>query len=258
MSTSPVRDPWAGYLERFHRESPGITETTFSRARDPELGDPYDWLASAIPPSSERVLDLGCGSSPVQPRLSVGSGYVGMDLSGDELLGGRRRGRGPTCQADARAIPLADATVDAVIWCMSLMLVRPVEDALAESTRVLRRGGVLAALLPSGGPIGLTDARVVASLALTLRGPGSMPQRLSRRRMSRLVRAVGLEVVSAGSHRFALPLEDADDADLAVRMLYTPGRDEEQLQRARTSLGRLARPGRELPLPLLRLVCRRP
>jgi SAM-dependent methyltransferase len=257
MAPTPVRDHWSAYLERFHRESPGITETTFVQTRDAELGDPYDWLVAALPLDASRILDLGCGSSPVQPRLRPGTSYIGVDLSADELRGGRARGRGPTCRADARAIPLGDASVDAVVSCMSLMLVRPVEDALAEVARVLRPGGVLVALLPSAGPVRLGDVPVISSLALALRGPGSMPQRLTRTRISRLTARLGLEVVSASAHRFALPLEDADAADLAVGMLYTPGRDEGQRRRARRRLERLARPGRELPLPLLRLVCRR-
>lgn len=250
-------DPWDGYLGRFHRDRPGITETTFSRARNLEVGDPYDWLTAALPRVASRVLDLGCGSSPIQGHLPLGSTYVGIDLSADELRVGRELGRGPTSRADARAIPLATSSVDVVVSSMSLMLVTPVDAALAECARVLRRGGRLVVLLPSAWPLVLSDVPVLTSLVVTLRGPGSMPQRLPRRRAARLAAVHGLDLVSAETRRFALPVDDAAAAELAVDMLYTPGRDQAQLHRARRRLARMARPGRELPLPLLRLAFRR-
>jgi hypothetical protein len=54
---------WDGYLEGFHAERPGITESVLRRARAGGT-DPYDWLAEVVPRRG-RVLDLGCGSAPL-------------------------------------------------------------------------------------------------------------------------------------------------------------------------------------------------
>ena len=257
MPESRARDGWDAYLGWYHADRPGITEDAFSHARDVDGGDPYDWLVSSLPATVGRVLDLGCGTSPVQPRMTTATAYLGVDLSVDELRVGRALGRGPTAVGDARSLPATDAEFDCVVSSMSLMLVRPVADGLAEVARVLRPGGTFAVLLPSAGPIGVADLGVVLSLAVALRGPGSMPQRLTRRRLDRLAGEAGLELVSAEARRFALPLETPIDAALAVSMLYTPGMDRRRLDRAQDRLGRRSAPGRSLPVPLLRAVLRR-
>jgi hypothetical protein len=83
-----------------------------------------------------------------------------------------------------------------------------------------------------------------------------MPQQLSVRRLRSLMREAGLEMVDAARERFPFPVHRPEHASLAVRSLYTPGRSAHTLARAETVLARLAGPGGELPVPLLRVVAR--
>ena len=254
-----MADPrWRAYLQRYHAQAPGITEAAFEHATDAEVGSPYEWLVAALPRELGDVLDVACGNAALQPRLRGATSYRGVDVSAAELAEGRARGRGPLTAGDARALPVPDASVDTVVSSMGLMLVDPPERAVAEIARVLRPGGVVGLLLPASGPVRPGDLRPLLALARHLRGPGSMPRRVTRRRLRRLARGYGLTVVHTASRRFAFPLRTADDARLAVRALYTPGRTVHQLGTAEAALTRLAAPHRTLPVPVLRVVARKP
>lgn len=247
---------WADYVARYHAGNPGITEAAFEHARDPVLGTPHDWLATAIRGPAGAVLDVACGSAPMFDRLKFDS-YLGLDLSAAELDLASSRGRGPVRLADARAVPLPDAGIDTVVCSMGLMLVQPMPDAVREIARVLRPGGRLALLLPALGPVSLRDLRPVLALTAALRGPGSMPQHLGGRRTCLLLAASGLAVQSLQRHRFAFPLRHPQDARLAVSALYTPGRSAAQLRRAQNRLSRYLAADGEIGLPLMRVVAER-
>lgn len=251
------RDPWDRYLDGYHGANAGITERAFAHAADPAVGSAYDWLLSAVPGPYGDVLDVACGSAPLHPLLDGASSYLGVDLSPAELASARARGRGPVVVGDARHLPVADRSVDTVVSSMGLMLVLPLAAALDEIARVLRPGGRAAFLLPAGGPLRLRDVPPLLVLARWLHGPGSMPQRVGHRRLAHGLRDVGMTVQTRSRHRFGFPLRSAEDAGLALRALYTPGRSAAQLASAERALTRLARPGRELPVPLLRVVARR-
>ncbi|WP_454853636.1 class I SAM-dependent methyltransferase [Promicromonospora soli] len=256
MTAEPT--PWSTYLKAYHARRPGITEAAFDHARDPHVGTAHDWLAAALPDQAGDVLDVACGNAPLQPRLSRARSYLGIDLSEAELRAARNAGRGPVLQGDARALPLPDSSIDTIVSSMGLMLVQPLAPAISEVARVLRPNGTVAFLVPARTPLRLTDLRPLAVLSLHLRGPGSMPQHVGRRRLAALLEQSGLVVTQATTRRFPFPLRTPTDALLAVQSLYTPGRSPERLADAEAALGRIARPGRELPLPLLRMVARKP
>ncbi|MFH5822898.1 class I SAM-dependent methyltransferase [Georgenia sp. AZ-5] len=249
--------PWSRYLETYHREHPGITERAFEHARDARLGSPHDWLVDAVPTEAGDVLDVACGNAVLQPRLSAAASYLGVDISQSELRAARARGRGPVIQADARALPLPDAAVDTVVSSMGLMLLHPLSAAVGEIARVLRPHGTAAFLLPAAWPVRPSDVRPLLALTFHLHGPGSMPQLVTRRHLTRLLREAGLTVVHADTHRFEFPLRDRHDAHLAVQSLYTPRRTPAQLAAAEQALTALAGPDRHLPVPLLRLTARK-
>jgi SAM-dependent methyltransferase len=246
-------DAWTEYLGAYHAAHPGITERILSGSRHPELGDPYQWLREAVPHRPTRVLDLACGSAPMH-ALFPDSQYLGVDVSDAELGVARSRGRGPVLSADALALPVASGSVDVVVCSMALMLLRPVEQALAEVARVLRPEGTFAAMRPVSLPLHARDLRVVAPLLLGLRHLPELPQRLTGRGVDRALTGSGLRRVSEGGARFAHPLATPADAHLAVEALYLPHVPAARRRIAAERLAGLARPGREVPVSLHRVV----
>ena len=107
------------------------------------LGDPGDL-------SGRRVLEVGCGAASCS-RMLVGEGAraVGVDLSAGMLREARaadaRTGTAvPLVQADAGALPFADATFDAAFSAFgALPFVADETAVLREVARVLRPGAPL-------------------------------------------------------------------------------------------------------------------
>lgn len=250
------RIDWASYLQEFHADRPGVTEQAFRHVAHPQLGTPYEWLTQGLPPSLGSVLDVASGNAALLPWLSGYDSYLGVDLSSAEIDLAHRQGRGPVVYGDARRLPVPDASVDTVVSSMGLMLVQPLEQAVAEVARVLRPGGTVGLLLPALWPVRVRDAPLGLLLSTLLTGPGSMPQQVSARRIRRLLAGVGLSTVETAWQRFPFPLRTAEHAALAVRALYVPGRHPQQLARAETALTRWVGGRAELPVPLLRVVAR--
>jgi SAM-dependent methyltransferase len=98
--------------------------------------------------AGRRVLEVGCGSAPCSRWLrTAGADPVGLDLSGGMLARAAVLNRStglavPLVQADAGALPFADASFD--VACSAYGGLPFVADAgavLAEVRRVLRPGG---------------------------------------------------------------------------------------------------------------------
>ncbi len=95
-----------------------------------------------------RLLDAGAGTGASTHRLrTVGDGVVALDLSREMLLENPTTGR---VQGDFDALPFATDGFDAVVFTASLFLTPDPERAVAEASRVLRSGGVVAAVAPLG------------------------------------------------------------------------------------------------------------
>lgn len=117
-------------------------------------GEVAGWLGEAIQPG-RLPLDLGCGSGMLLAAAAArGCDGVGIDLSLAWLVVAKRLiaahgGTPRLAAARAEALPLADASVDAVV---SLDVIEHVRDAaayLAEIDRVTRPGGRLALSTPN-------------------------------------------------------------------------------------------------------------
>jgi ubiquinone/menaquinone biosynthesis C-methylase UbiE len=103
----------------------------------------------------ERCLEIGVGTGRIAlPLAERGIDMIGADLSPAMLARLRANAGGtspfPVVVADVTALPLADASVDAVLGCHVLHLIPDWRAALDQACRVLRPGGVL--LLDFGGP----------------------------------------------------------------------------------------------------------
>jgi SAM-dependent methyltransferase len=239
--------PWADYVERFHLERPGITETLLSRATDAHGIGPYAWLGAAVP-AGGPVLDLGCGSGPAHALVDR---WVGLDRSAAELLRGRSLGRSPLVQATASALPLRSGSVQGAIAAMSLMVVDDPPAALDEVTRVLAPGGRLGVLLPSDGPITVADrARYAVLLAGLGRRALPFPHPEVVADPVAVLEAAGFEVVADDHRRFGCAL-DKGDADLFVDSLYLPDVFPRRLGLARALVRRWGSTGIGIPLRLL-------
>jgi len=102
---------WRRYVERFHEQRPGITEDVLTHAFDGPTS-PYRWAVEPV--RDGPVLDLGCGSAPLEPSLSA-LGWVGVDRSVAEMLLARLRGDGRVTIADAASLPVATGSMAAVV-----------------------------------------------------------------------------------------------------------------------------------------------
>jgi SAM-dependent methyltransferase len=95
------------------------------------------------------VVDLATGTGYVARTISrrePGARIIGLDLSPHLLREARHRARGPMLlvNAEASALPLKDASVDALVSTGSFHLFPRKQEALAEAFRVLRPGGRIA------------------------------------------------------------------------------------------------------------------
>jgi ubiquinone/menaquinone biosynthesis C-methylase UbiE len=122
------------------------------RAADPQQGAMRDaYFADLGLPSSARVLEVGSGTGAICRALAVLTEtreVVGVDPSPGFLDIARSLADGLAnvafVEGDAKALPLADGSFDAVVFHTTLCHVPDPEVALGEALRVLRRGGRLA------------------------------------------------------------------------------------------------------------------
>jgi SAM-dependent methyltransferase len=109
-----------------------------------------EFLDALEVPGGAHWLDVGCGTGALtQAVLDHAPGsVVGVDPSTDFVTHAAAQVRDPRAAfvaGDARALPLRDASVDAVVSGLMLNFVPDRHLALGEMRRVTRRGGTVAA-----------------------------------------------------------------------------------------------------------------
>ena len=115
--------------------------------------------AAGVRPGS-LVLDLACGTGDLaRDATAAGARVVGVDSAAQMLRRAQRRGgAGTLVRADGLALPLPDATFDAVVCGFALRNFAAQAETLAECGRVLRPGATLAILeidVPTSAPLRL-------------------------------------------------------------------------------------------------------
>lgn len=244
---------WPGFLARFHGERAGITEDVLGRAvGEPDGRTPYGWLVEGLDPAG-RVLDVGCGSGPARPPEA--RWWVGLDRSGGELARAEVAGRRPLVRGDATRLPLPTGSVDVVTAALSLMLVQPLDQALAEVARVLRPGGELRLLLPAQRPLSFADVVRYLRLFLALRATTSFPPSDLRTSTTEVLAEAGLAVERDEARRFERPLAVAADADRFVASWYLPDVAPERVGAAQGRARSMV--PTTIGIPLRRVVARR-
>jgi ubiquinone/menaquinone biosynthesis C-methylase UbiE len=213
---------WKNYLADFHRDRAGVIEAVLSRSVG---GDhtPYRWLARAVGGGAATVLDLACGSGPVSRELAGdGRTVVGLDLSSAELRLAAERGPGPWIRADGLRLPFKDGSLDAVTSSIGLVVITPLTSLMAEITRVLRPGGVLAAIAPALRPLSPKDLRILARVNTRLRAKPQFPGPVELAGFTKTLHAYGMRRVEDQRERYRFTVTSRADAELVLSALYLP------------------------------------
>ena len=125
-------------------------------------GGVLEWLAAQ---PGERILDLGCGDGQLTERLAdAGAQMRGVDASPQMVAATRARGLVAE-EANAEALPCADAEFDAVFSNAALHWVRDQEAMMREVHRVLRPSGRFVAEMGGHGNIAAIRIALIAVLA---------------------------------------------------------------------------------------------
>jgi len=140
---TPNGDSLRDHLNTVHSRHAGFTESCAARCRDEQGRNSYEWL------------DLACGSGVLlaicRQRHGAALALTGVDMSSAELALARIRLPGGAtalhCGLAQQLDMLADDSMDAVLCHWALTLMDPVVPALREARRVLRPGGVFAAII---------------------------------------------------------------------------------------------------------------
>lgn len=115
-------------------------------------------------PEKATLVDVGCGTGYFAAQVSATRPLwqmIGVDVAAGMCAAAAQRCT--AVQADATALPLADASVDAVVSSLCLQWVDDLPQAMAEIARVLKPGG--RAILASLGTESLQELRVAAEMA---------------------------------------------------------------------------------------------
>ncbi|GAC1653114.1 MAG: hypothetical protein NVS9B12_02960 [Vulcanimicrobiaceae bacterium] len=149
---------WRSYFRAFHAERAGTAMQLFHALRDERGKTSYDFLAQALPADARVILDAGCGEGTFAEfaRAALpGCDFTGVDITAESVaIASRERADERTrfLQADVAALPFEDASFDAVVSHLALLLFEPLEPAAKELRRVLRSGGCAAFITEDTGP----------------------------------------------------------------------------------------------------------
>jgi len=185
----------------------------------------------------ERVLELGCGNGELAPRLRAlvepGGSLLTSDVAPEMVEVARKFTAGTpgidVRQIDATAIDLEDASFDAVVFRMGLMLIPDPNVALEETRRVLRAGGRLGAAVwgaPAANPW-LTSVGMAAMMHGLVQGgppvgPGGPLSLHDPVDLEKRARNAGFSDVSVEVVDFVRPYESSDKHFDMVTALAPP------------------------------------
>jgi SAM-dependent methyltransferase len=149
----------------------GMTDAFIERTReffavraatwDTKFGHDMPGYAAAIAEAGVRgggiAVDVGCGTGRALPALRTAVGpdgaVIGLELTPQMLAQARAKGwadSGDLVLADARRLPFADASVDALFAAGLVNHLPDPAAGLAEFARVTRAGGLLILFHPVG------------------------------------------------------------------------------------------------------------
>ena len=185
-----------------------------------------------------------------------GRTIVGLDLSERELALALARGPGPWVRADALQLPFKDASVDVVTSSMGLVIVQPLTRVIEEVARVLRPGGVLAAIAPGIRPLAPSDLRVLTRINGRLRTKPQFPGPVELTGFARTLQLHGMRAVEDARESYRFGIRSRADAELVMSALYLPNTRWSRVERAIEYLEDSAKRREvvEVAIPMRRLV----
>jgi SAM-dependent methyltransferase len=127
----------------------GWWQREFTDGADPEYEEQILPLVARHLAGARRVLDVGCGEGQVARRVcALGADVVGVDPTSAQIAVARERAGGPLyARATADDLPCRDAAFDAVVMCLVIEHIDPIEPCIHEIARVLEPGGTFLLLL---------------------------------------------------------------------------------------------------------------
>jgi len=190
-------------------------------------------LQEMIPLDRDRVLDLGCGAGYWSAEITRRYPWMqaeGIDYGAEFLSkAGRqyRSDRARFLRGDIARLPFLDGRFDCVYADNTLEHAFSVTATLAEIHRVLRRGGVLVAAIPSDArnPDRLCDNHTWKTA----------PHDVTARLLAAGLRDVALEEIDTFRRLGMPPYPPSDDRMIYVRA-WKRGPDASQLDRAREAM----------------------
>ncbi|WP_167853851.1 class I SAM-dependent methyltransferase [Acidipropionibacterium timonense] len=250
-------ESWPDYLARFHEERPGVIQAVLEDCRAGSR-DPYDWLARSVSRSARVVVDVCCGAGALTRRLAMpGRQVVGVEALDAELaLARSRAGEGVrVVRGTPTALPMGDGQVDAVVTSMGMVTTRDPRALAAEAARVLRPGGVFAAMAPTVRPVRRAMVGPALEVARRVGSVPSFPGALEMR-MRALLADAGLRMVEDARSCYGYTVVDEEAASRVIGALYLPGSTPRGRRSAVAWLARRAASGQPvtLPVPMRRIV----
>lgn len=145
---------WSNKLRRWYASSPALTHALTHKYRTSVGCNSYEYLAQSLDTLDHQnpcVLDLACGGGELYPycvpKFTNGR-WIGIDFVREQVDAARQRFAGIDFRCeDAGSSSLQDSKVDAVLCHLALNEMTPLENVISEIWRVLRSGGIFAAII---------------------------------------------------------------------------------------------------------------
>jgi SAM-dependent methyltransferase len=144
------------FLRAWHARHAGAASSAFGYGRTGDNArSSYDLLVDDAVALGHvaTVVDVACGDGYLLELLARRFPFaqiIGVDMTSEEIAIARNRGLPGSVRlatARAEALPLPDASTDAVVCHMALMLFDDARSVVNEVARVIRPGGIFAAVL---------------------------------------------------------------------------------------------------------------